>query len=283
MFLVLILNVILNKQKPKTIKSNINMKKIKKSAIAIAVLVLVGASFQSCKKVSNGKLDGEWAMSSGQVIETSPKNDNTIETKTYTYDGVKVTEVKTPTPAGYVAPAARLYSMTLAFDKEKGTYTQIIKSASDENEKQVNTVKKDQSGNLIEPLKLTETIVTEYTFTKTGVFSITGGSGDIKKNSQILLREGGMNTLIESTYTYKDGSNIVAASGRYYTNSGEPLKTTETYTTNTTGESYQGVVYTVDELAGGVMKISAQESKTVVNDGTTKTYSSSISWSLNKK
>lgn len=273
-------------QKSKTIKK---MKKLKRTAIIIAALAFLAPTIQSCKKVSPKKLDGEWEMTKGTIKTSSMDSDNVYDTYTYTYNGTTESVVRNYANvwSGYKDPDPKKFKMSITFDKKAGTYTQTITRESEKIEDFGTSYKLD-NGTEVDQQDLDVKITSETKTVHTGVFTITGGTGDIKKNSQFVLRENDRNTDYKSTFQYftKQGAPISAADRykmNYGTNKHELLKTSEINTETIKGKNYIGVVYTVDELKGGVMEISASESekRTVGND--TEDYSTNIKWTLSKK
>jgi hypothetical protein len=256
------------------------MKNFKKIIVAIAALVILSTVFTSCKKVSNGKLDGEWELTSGSETETYTETgpENSSRKYTTTYDGktrtvVSITDGVTQ-PAGPTTP----YTMNLIFDKKAGTY-QMKSTSSYKDDYEVSAVNSTTGE---EKEFIVKDNVT-YNSVEDGIFSITGGSGDIKKNSQIFLRSGGYKSDWTRTYTYYDGNTIINPSGWKNRWNNETLPATKTGTDQSKGVSNSGYVLNVDELKGGEMKISAEIIQEETEGAYTEKEEIKINWNFKKK
>ncbi len=262
------------------------MKNLKRTAIAFAVVVFLAPSIQSCKKVSPRKLDGDWKMTSGVVKTTEINEDGEVRNTTRTYNGEKETITRTfsfGTPF-YSDPAPTTFNMSYNFDKKAGVYTQVVVKVEEYTSSYEETFRLDENNNRIDFLDVARKTTEELKSTYTGDFSITGGNGDVKKNSQFILRQNNENYVSNKTFKYYDNSNKeVVAAGRYYAGQGnkpESLKTTDTETSSITGNTSVGTVFTVDELKKGVMEISATEMEKTVSGPYTEEESTNTNWTL---
>lgn len=142
--------------------------------VALAALMIAGVSLESCKKGEGdpflslksrkARVAGEWTVSSGEG-----KDVNGSITSTWTYNGT----VKTTTVSS--VSAEDKYTETYEFEKD-GKFT--IKHVNNNN----------------------STVITETT---TGTWNFTGGVGDVKNKSQIVL----------NVLTYSDGSTTTTYTG----------------------------------------------------------------------
>jgi hypothetical protein len=229
------------------------MKTLKKSIIAISAIALMAPAFTSCKKVSNGKLDGEWELTSGTIVDSYTQSGSTTEkrVRTTTYTGTNRNDVDVINGVTQPSSAPTPFTKSLTFDKKSGTYTEVRVSTSEYVDF---TTAINSSGDTKD---LDVKITNVSTITITGIFSITGNTGDIKKNSQFILREGDYKSTYTRTYAYYDGNTVFNVSGwkDYYTEASLPA-------TKSGNEEYkykgvEGVVYTVEDLKGEEMNISS--------------------------
>jgi hypothetical protein len=246
------------------------MKNILTTLAAAAIII---AALPSCKKVTPRKLDGKWKVTKGSVSETDENPSRSTKT-TLTYDGTTETGTETTTYSTGGNPDVnqinRQLTVTYEFVKDDDTYTITSTETGTETDLDVGGYYiKDANGSYVPFSTIGQLdIKTSYTQTTTtkGIFSITGGAGDIKKNSQIVMQETSNTTDKTSTIKYFIGSseytstlyNADFVNGAFvYT----AAPSTETSKTNSTSETAFGIVVTVDELKGGVMDISF-----VIND-----------------
>lgn len=142
--------------------------------VALAALMIAGVSLESCKKGEGdpflslksrkARVAGEWTVSAGEGKDVSSSI-----TSTWTYNGT----VKTTTVGS--ASAEDKFTETYEFEKDgKFTYKHV-----------------DNNGS------------TATTDTWTGTWNFTGGVGDVKNKSQIVL----------NYLTYSDGSSTTTYTG----------------------------------------------------------------------
>lgn len=142
--------------------------------VALAALMIAGVSLESCKKGEGdpflslksrkARVAGEWTVSAGEGKDVSSSI-----TSTWTYNGT----VKTTTVGS--ASAEDKFTETYEFEKDgKFTYKHV-----------------DNNGS------------TATTDTWTGTWNFTGGVGDVKNKSQIVL----------NVLTYSDGSSTTTYTG----------------------------------------------------------------------
>ncbi|MDQ3190141.1 MAG: hypothetical protein M3Q58_00955 [Bacteroidota bacterium] len=263
------------------------MKTLKNSILAITAIALI-ATATSCKKtVTPKKLDGEWKMTSGKVVDTYVDNDANIYVETTTYSGETRSTVETENGIPEAAEPATPYTMTISFDKKAGTYEQVVVSTYSYTDN-IDTYKKDANGMETDQLNVDQKTVRVSTTTEKGVFTITGGTGEIEKNSQFVLRANDSESNVTYTYTYFDGATAVSPTGRYtrdgWFGSEEELKATKSEIIVETGHnSFEGTIYTVDELKKGVMDVSGSYSSTRTVGATTTTDKIEFNWTLTEQ
>jgi hypothetical protein len=277
------------KQKP---KQKQNMKNLKQSIVAIAAIALIAPVLHSCSKVTPKKLNGEWVMESGTVKTTEVYAGQT-STVVNSYDGAKETS-KVSIPGSAETTTTSPFTMTIKFDKEKGTYTKTTFHTTTKVGNNITpTFKKDAAGNYIDWIYVAKETTAISKMVEDGIFTVTGGTGDIEDNSEVVFRTTASNITSDETYKYYEynqqsnsiTSTVVAAAGRFaYTNANntEPLKTTGTNTSSNTGKALGEIVYKVDELDDN-MKISAEYSSKRVVGNVTSESATTQSWTFKKK
>ncbi len=235
------------------------------SAIAICSILM-----SSCHKtVTPRKLDGEWTLSNSSKTETI-SDVETGETSKWTKvcDGTTTTETDFDgTVTSYAA------NLSFSFDKEKGSFTEV--------EKSYYSVSGDiyyfsySNGFYVPEGYYTQNVSAESTMTSTGTFTITGGTGEIEKNTQIVLNTNNTDNLLNKTYTYKDGSaSVTDLSGKYMNinNTYVLLPTTKEETINHTGVNIETQLLTVTSLKKGVLEIDVKEEEAFENTIITSEY-----------
>jgi hypothetical protein len=261
---------------------------------SLAVAALLVATMPSCKKVSPRKLDGKWNVTAGTYtgLDESPSSKTNTTT---TFNGTKETGTSTTTFTSGGTNSSqtidRNLTITFEFVKDDDSYTKESTLTGDETVLDVfGYYTKDANGFYI-PFSGQLDIKKSYTdkTTEKGTFSITGGAGDIKKNSQFILQPTSSTTNYNATIKYFSGSTEVTASTLYKaefsggTFTYTQAATTETSTTSTTSETAVGIVVTVDELKGGVMDISYKMNYTTTAGAVTATSKDDYTWTLEQE
>lgn len=249
---------------------------MKKSIIKITTILLLSVvGLTSCHKtVTKRKLDGEWTLTSGSSTSSNTNNGVTT-TSTITY-----TDSKATTTSGGESKTID-HTMSLTFDKKAGTYTMVKVSTTTET----NTVVYFEQGSFM-PYTMDQKDVAVTTYTENGTFTITGGTGEIEKNTQIVLLPTGTTTNTVHTYTYyEDGtSTAVSPTGKYTTYGGsKQYPTTETNTETTTETNSNGAVLTVTSLKKGVMDVEMNTTNTEVAGAETTSYTNNNSYTFTEK
>lgn len=246
-------------------------KKMKNLLTSLALIAIIGASMPSCKKVSPRKLDGKWKVTKATTTSSNEGSFSRIVTN-ITFDGTKETgtEVTTYTNGGNPDNVVidRQVSFTWEFSKDDDTFVLTSTSSGIETDLDVSGFYyKDATGAYL-PYSFIGQLDSKKSYTETeinkGVFSITGGAGDVDKNSQIVMKYNERNTTRTATIKYYNGSTEVTTplytaqflNGNFVYNA---APTTENSTSSTTGERSSAVIVNVDELKGGVMDISYKE------------------------
>jgi hypothetical protein len=211
------------------------MKTIKNTLLAIATVALVMPVFNGCKKGENdpaislrsrkSRITGEWKVSKMEETQTTTPSCSGCygSTDKTTFDGTSKTVVSTSAAPGSTA-STWVYTVsaaTLTIDKE-GTYTytwtEVLTSVD---------------GTPV-------TGATPSTYTEEGVWNFSGGAGDTKSKSEL----------------------VMASTKRTWTTGG--VSSTSTTTGNTTGS-----ISTIDQLKNKEMILKINE--TSVSSGTTPT------------
>lgn len=248
---------------------------MKKNISKISGLLLLGVfALTSCKKtVTPRKLDGEWTVTSG----SGSSNSTSLGSRTTTFDGAKETTISGGTST------VQAKTISYSFDKKAGTYSNITVKTDTDTDETITFAYYSKSGTeYTEEGDFIMTTVSVSTTTEDGTFTITGGTGDIEKNTQIVLAP--TSTVINSveTYSYKDDFTSASISAStHYTRSGNSftgyiytvLPTNATVTTTDTGVTYYPTVLTVTSLKKGVMEVEMKYSN--VSTTTSGTASSS--------
>jgi hypothetical protein len=248
------------------------------SALLLSVFVLT-----SCNKtVTPKKLDGEWSVTGGSHSYSSSYNGNTYSSSS-TFDGTTVTT----TEDGDITKSPMSISYT--FDKKAGTYKKVTTETSTDTYLDIDYYTMVGTTPTLGSMSLDKKIVEVSTSTEEGTFTITGGTGDIEKNTQIVLVETSSSSVSTKTYSYFNGATAVSVSDKYELsyNTGLPvatlLPTSKTSTYSDSGDSSYGEILTVVSLKKGVMEVTEKQANTSVSGATTESYSSDVKWTLTAK
>ncbi|HET6243028.1 MAG: hypothetical protein H0V01_09480 [Bacteroidetes bacterium] len=266
------------------------MRTIKTSLFAITAIAFL-ATATSCKKtVTPKKLDGEWKVTSGKTIYNST-NSGTTTTTTYEFDGEK--EKITYSYVGSV-PVTNDKTVSFSFDKKAGTYTKVTVATENDKDEDVSFYSRAQniSGNYTYNFEgYFDRIIKEVsTTTEKGTFTITGGTGEIEKNTQIVLTETSNVSDANSTFTYfvAGGSTPLTITDRYEQSYGsgnnyKALEASSSLTSSNTGLSSTATILNVSSLKKGVMEVNFTNSNTYVSGATTTSYTSESNWTLTEQ
>ncbi|MDB0011256.1 hypothetical protein N9E20_00455 [Crocinitomicaceae bacterium] len=241
---------------------------MKKQILKISGIALVAViALTSCsKKVSSRKLDGDWTVSSGEGSFVDKENGISLTTS-ISFDGSKVTTVD------YLGEIdTEDQTMSYSFDKKEGTYTQTITNTSYDT----NTVSY-YSYDLDEYYyegELERTRIRKETVVISGTFTLTGGTGDIKKNSQIVLAETSRTTTTNNSYKYFDGitqvSNYIGLyveSSDWFSSEYDAMTSSSSETTTETGTSMYAEILNVESSKKDELIINTEESYSEDNSG----------------
>lgn len=253
------------------------MKTIKRTVFAFTAVAMLAATTQSCKKtVTPGKLDGEWEVTAGSG-SSSYTSGGVTNTSTSTYDG----KVETTTYGSVSTSTDKTMSYT--FDKKAGTFTskQVTKSTSS---KQSTTVYPDNTCSWSNGETVDRVTTAEVTSDLDGIFSISGSSGEIEKNTRIVLQHNGEKKVTNYTYSYFNPTSNASydVTNKYMMSNGGcvPVKTTEKVEVEKIGQSPYAHVWTVDELKKGVMEISEVFEEERKEAGVTEKHKEEHKWTL---
>ncbi|MES2836974.1 MAG: hypothetical protein V4667_05590 [Bacteroidota bacterium] len=273
------------------------MKKVY-SLVLVSVAIL---ALNSCKKVSDNKLNGEWNVVSGSLSTSSTNSGGTTETTT-TFDGVTISGTTKYTPANVSAtnqPNTTTIetptTLSIKFDKKTNKYTTttVQKTTSKTNVSYYTAVSNGYvSGGFIERRSEINTTIVED-----GIYRITGGTGDVKKNSQIMFIPS--STVSTSNYVYSyyttDTETAADISDKYkqiisgLVTKYEPLSaslTESSTSTTTTEKNNQAVIWTVNDLKKGSMDISYSTTQSTSVSGSsvgTTTNTNVVNYKLSEK
>lgn len=255
---------------------------MKKQILKISGIALVAViALTSCsKKVSSRKLDGDWSVTSGvgTFVQTE---DGIALTNNMTFDGSKFTIVD------YLGDTeVDDQTMSYSFDKKAGEYTQTNTYINyDTNFVSYYTF---DGTNYNYAGEYAATSIENETEVITGNYTITGGTGEIKKNSQIVLSTTGTKNTTNTSYKYFDGltqvtdfTGLFVEEFNYTTYNYEyvEMSSTKVSTSNTTGTSYSAEVINVESITKDEMVINIEETS---NNGTSG-YSVKMQYTLSQK
>ncbi len=260
------------------------------TSMAVAALVIV--AMPSCKKVSPRKLDGKWKVVKGTVSETS-EDQNSSSSYNTTFDGTKETGTRKVTFTSGGNPINEVIDkqLTLVYEFSKDDDSFTITSTETGTESDLFSFSyftKDALGFYI-PVQDVE-VKTSFTRTNTakGIFSITGGAGDVKKNSQIVMQYSSDERTENSTIKYFTNATEFASqlyvadyTGGSLTYKAAP--TTKSETSKSSGNDYIALIVNVDELKGGVMDISYSENSTYTQGSSTSKSSGAYKYTLEEE
>lgn len=167
------------------------MKTIKNTLLAIAIVAMVVPVFEGCKKGENdpaislrsrkGRLAGEWTLSKYDRKDTWV-NSGSTSTNTATFDGTSETSVYV-SGSGSTTTTTSKITTSYTFEKD-GTMKMVTDRES---------VSSPISG---------YNITVKSNATYEGTWDFTGGSGDTKETSQLLIRWTKFNSTTTTTSTY---------------------------------------------------------------------------------
>ncbi len=249
--------------------------KISKIGCFFAICSIVVTSCH--KTVTPRKLDGDWTLTSSTNTSISTYTSGTVSTTTTVNDGSNTVETSDGDTLSYAS------SSTFSFDKKAGTFVQVV----NESRPTTTTVTYyNKIGSDYYPVgTYTQKDNPSAVSTEYGTFTITGGTGDIEKNTQIALITNSYTGVITHNYTYFDGSvQVTDFSNKYIetynsNNQYEAMKSTVTRNGSSTGVNIDFTVLTVTELKKGVMDLKWERND---SDGSTS-YSNSEVMKLTKK
>jgi hypothetical protein len=268
------------------------IKTMKNLLTSMAVAALVIVAMPSCKKVSPRKLDGKWKVVKGTVSETS-EDQNSSSSYNTTFDGTKETGTRKVTFTSGGNPINEVIDkqLTLVYEFSKDDDSFTITSTETGTESDLFSFSyftKDALGFYI-PVQDVE-VKTSFTRTNTakGIFSITGGAGDVKKNSQIVMQYSSDERTENSTIKYFTNATEFASqlyvadyTGGSLTYKAAP--TTKSETSKSSGNDYIALIVNVDELKGGVMDISYSENSTYTQGSSTSKSSGAYKYTLEEE
>ena len=171
----------------------------------VSILILASCS----KKVTSRKLDGEWIVS--KIEGTDVEVDSGVSlTTTYSYNGTTLTEVD------YLGnKSTEDFTINFSFDKKNGTYKETF-VITDYDTSTISYYTADGFGGYNYAGDLERVTITTTNEITEGTFTVTGGTGEIKANSQIVLSETKSTTTSDYNYQYFDGiTKFTSFSGNY--------------------------------------------------------------------
>ncbi len=257
-----------------------------KQITQISLCILVTLVLSSCKKISDRKLNGEWTATTGTISEESI-DDSGADIKSIVFDGSNNTQTRTY--LGNTTTEVSAYSEKLTFDKKKGTFTKVITEAKTNlNDITDYSTIYDANGTSLGLASIVRT-TSNSTSTITGIYSITGGSGDIKKNSEIVLHYKSMTTVTNGTQIAKlnNLNSYVTITDDVYDEKGVKISKNYSLTETYSGNFEFGVdnfdlpsIIKVTDLTNTKMEI---EYSTIVNYTTSSSSKGDSKGSFNRK
>ena len=265
---------------------------MKKNILKITSALVLGVfALTSCKTVSPRKLDGDWTITSGSGSMTDTE-DGVTNSSTLSYNG----SVMTSTQDGEVN--SNDVTIAYTFDKKAGTYSQTTTSTYS-NKSNVDYYSLT-AATLYTPAYYTSTgslfkkTVTVSTSIEKGTFTITGGTGDIEKNSQIVFLPTSSSEASTSTFSYFNDQNVAVTdlANKYqpvYSNNNNGMTTYELLPTKSTVSSSDvmksttGDIMTVTSLKKGIMEVTSNESNTHTEGATTYSSTSNMKYTFTQK
>lgn len=245
------------------------------------ITLLVVIALSSCsKKVTSRKLDGDWTVTSGVGTYVETVNGIAL-TDNITIDGSKFTIVD---HMGETEVSEQ--TMTYSFDKKEGTFTRTETEIDyDTNSVPYYTFDGDEynfDGHYSSTSIENETV--EYT----GNYTITGGTGEIKKNSKIVLYLAGINRSTTTSYKYFDGlTQVTNLTGfffekyNYNTNNYEyiPISSSSSSSSTATASSYYAQLINIESITKNEMVMNFEDT---YNSGTSG-FSIKMQYTLTQK
>jgi hypothetical protein len=225
---------------------------MKKLSIYTLLFTTLLFSF-SCKKVSNNKLDGKWELSSATISSTysSP-----LETSSQNFVFMNKIAQSTIINNGITVLQSFPYNEQLTFDRKSGKYFREINYTSTDTT--YTTV--SNPDNEPQEINVMQVGYSQYSISEIGTFSVTGNSGDVKKNSQLVM----ISTEERILFNIKRDFFPMLSDGNYssvsmdiigWTDANEELLTNQDFEAKTKGNSSEGTIYFVEGLKGGVMEM----------------------------
>jgi hypothetical protein len=263
---------------------------MKKNILKITSALVLGVfASTSCKTVSPRKLDGNWTVTSGSGSFTHTENGDTYS-YTQSYNGSAMTYS--------FNGDVEIDDMTISytFDKKAGTYTRTETGKNTTSEQfnyyiktpAYNGFPATYDGNNYYDRK----DVSEYTEIEKGTFTITGGTGDIEKNSQIVFLPTSTSKETKHTFSYFDQNNDIvndlSNSWKPIYNNGnqttyELLPTKSTNLKSDDGKSISGTIMTVTSLKKGIMEVTLNTSNTHKEGASEYTETDNMKYTLTQK
>jgi len=245
--------------------------------LIIATLVSAVA-LTSCNKgtISSKRLDGTWKLTSGKVTDVSKRSDlNGVLLLTTTtvnnYNGT--TNAYTTTSSSSSIPASSgtdNYTAQYTFSKSDDTYTKV--EVGTETSTYSDYLFSDSGcNNYISGGQTKATTTTEAT-TK-GTYTILGSTGDIEKNTRMLLEITSESDKTTTTYSYLSGTTVLTSV--YVSDNGcKAAPTTETASTTDPVVADMGSIVTVSESSSSEMTVAIKTSRISTGTNSKTTYTS---------
>ncbi len=255
---------------------------MKKQILKISGIALVAViALTSCnKKVTSKKLDGEWSIKSGVGTRIETENGVSL-TDNITFDGSKITIVD------YMGDTeVSDQTMSFSFDKKTGEYTQT--STYIDNDTNYVSYYTFDGTNYNYSGEYTATSIENETELISGTYTITGGTGEIKKNSQIVLSTTGTKTTTTTSYKYFDGlTEITNFTGLFievfnydtYTTEYRAMSSSNVETSNITEASSYAELINIESITKDEMVMNFEDT---YNSGTSG-YSLNMKYTLTQK
>lgn len=245
--------------------------------LIIATLVSAVA-LTSCNKgtISSKRLDGTWKLTSGTVTDVSKRSDlNGVllltTTKVNNYNGTTNTNTTTYSSSSIPSTSSTdNYTAQYTFSKSDDSYT-LVEVGTETSTYSDYLFSDSGCNNYISGGQTKATSTTENTMK--GSYTILGSTGDIEKNTRMLLEVTSLSYKTTTTYSYLSGTT--ALTSVYISDNGcKAAPTSETSNTTDPVVSDLGYIVTVSESSSSEMTVAIKTSDTSTGTNTKTVYTS---------
>jgi hypothetical protein len=231
--------------------------------IALLLIVLVFAF--SCKKVSNNKLDGKWELSSATITSQQITGETINNSQSSSFVFANEQANSTIATNGISSQHVYPFKETMTFDRKSGKYFRDRNYSISDTSFIIAFNSNDP-----EEKELMQIVKSDYAISESGIFSITGNTGEVKKNSQLVMILQDEKTFLSITRSYYlkiSGGNYLPTEfdiAGWSDDNGE-LSGNQQKESKTSGVSSEGTIFTVEGLKGGIMEILSSSTQETVD------------------